>query len=134
MLEILTGIISGTVSGTGMGGGTILILILSVFMGINQHTAQGVNLVYFIPTSISAIIACIKEKLIDWKVGIPIATAGVVGAIIGAKISSNLEVTKLKKYFGLFLGVIALYEIYNIFKLYILKRNPNNIKEKENRR
>lgn len=134
MLEILTGVISGIVSGTGMGGGTILILILSVFMGINHHIAQGVNLVFFIPTSISAIIACIKEKLIDWKMGVPIATAGVIGAIIGAKISSNLEVNKLKKYFGLFLSAIAIYEIYNIFKLYIIKRNPNTIKEKENRR
>ena len=34
MLEVLIGIISGVISGTGMGGGTILILILSVFMGI----------------------------------------------------------------------------------------------------
>ena len=39
MLEFLTGTISGIVSGTGMGGGTILILILSVFMGIDQHVA-----------------------------------------------------------------------------------------------
>lgn len=130
MLEILTGVVSGIVSGTGIGGGTILILVLSAFMGINQHTAQGVNLVFFIPTSISSIITCIKEKLIDWKVGTPIASAGVVGAIIGAKISSNLEVNRLKKYFGVYLGVIAIYETYNIFKLYILKRNPNNIKEK----
>lgn len=46
MLEFFTGIISGTVSGTGMGGGTILILILSVFMGIDQHIAQATNLVF----------------------------------------------------------------------------------------
>ena len=62
MLEILTGIISGTVSGTGMGGGTILILILSVFMGIDQHVAQATNLIFFVPTSIAAIYINIKQK------------------------------------------------------------------------
>ena len=37
MWEIVTGLISGTVSGTGMGGGTILILVLSIFLGVEQH-------------------------------------------------------------------------------------------------
>ena len=66
MWEFLTGLISGTVSGTGMGGGTILILVLSVFLGIEQHVAQATNLVFFVPTSISAIIVSIKSKLIEW--------------------------------------------------------------------
>ena len=116
MLEILTGIISGTVSGTGMGGGTILILILSIFMGIDQHVAQATNLVFFIPTSITAIITTIKEKLINWKAGIPVATSGVVGAIFGAKISVNMDVNYLKKYFGIFLILITVYEIYSLIK------------------
>ena len=48
MLEILTGLVSGTVSGTGMGGGTILILVLSVFMGVEQHTAQKPQILCFL--------------------------------------------------------------------------------------
>ena len=107
MLEILTGLISGIVSGTGMGGGTILILILSFFMGINQHTAQATNLVFFVPTSISAILVSIQEKLINWNIAITIAVSGVIGAIIGAKISINMDVNRLKKYFGIFLSIIA---------------------------
>ena len=126
MLEVLTGLISGIISGTGMGGGTILILILSVFMGINQHTAQATNLIFFVPTSITAIIVSIKDKLIDWKVGIPIAVTGIIGAIIGARISVNMEVNNLKRYFGIFLALIAIYEIYSICKLYIFKRKSNN--------
>ena len=47
MIEILTGFISGIVSGTGMGGGTILILCLSLFLGIDQKIAQATNL-YFL--------------------------------------------------------------------------------------
>ena len=68
MIEILTGTISGAFSGIGMGGGTILILILSVFIGVEQHIAQATNLVFFVPTSITAIITTLKEKLINWKV------------------------------------------------------------------
>ena len=130
MLEILTGIISGTVSGTGMGGGTILILILSVFMGIDQHIAQASNLIFFIPTSITAIITTMKEKLIDWKIGIPVAIAGVIGAIFGAKISVNMDVNHLKRYFGIFLMLITIYEIYSLIKEYKIERKSNNKIEK----
>lgn len=126
MLEVLTGIISGTVSGTGMGGGTILILILSVFMGVDQHIAQATNLVFFVPTSITAIITTIKEKLINWKIGIPVAVSGIIGAIIGAKISVKMNVTLLKKYFGIFLLLITTYEIYSLIKTYKKEKNINN--------
>lgn len=118
MWEFITGLISGTVSGTGMGGGTILILVLSIFFGIEQHTAQATNLVFFVPTSISAIIVSIKSKLIDWKIGTILAISGVVGATIGANISSTMDVKNLKKCFGIFLALIAIYEIYSIIKEY----------------
>lgn len=126
MLEFFTGVISGTVSGTGMGGGTILILILSVFMGIDQHVAQGANLIFFVPTSISAIIITFKEKLINWKVGIPVAVSGIIGAIIGAKVSVNMDVNILKRYFGIFLMLITTYEIYSLIKEYKMSKKSNN--------
>ncbi len=126
MLEFLTGIISGTVSGTGMGGGTILILILSVFMGIDQHIAQATNLVFFVPTSITAIITTIKEKLINWKIGVPIALSGIIGAVFGAKISINMDVNSLKKYFGFFLILITMHEIYSLIKMYKKDKKINN--------
>lgn len=130
MWELITGIIAGTISGTGMGGGTILILVLSIFLDVEQHIAQATNLIFFIPTSISAIIVSIKNKLIEWKIGIPIAMAGIIGAIIGANVSSKLEVNKLKKYFGAFLMIIAIYEIYSIIKEYKKNKKTDNINEK----
>ena len=130
MLEIITGIIAGTISGTGMGGGTILILVLSIFLGIEQHKAQATNLIFFIPTSIAAIIVSIKYKLIEWKLGLTMSISGIVGAIIGAYISNNLDVQDLKRYFGLFLAIIGMYEIYSIYIEYKNKKHTNNkIKE-----
>lgn len=118
MVEIFTGIISGIVSGMGMGGGTILILILSLFLGLDQHIAQATNLVFFVPTSITSIIVNIKNKAINWRIGIPVAFFGVLGAIIGAKISINLDVKTLKKFFGIFLLLIAIYQTYSLIKQY----------------
>ena len=49
MINIITGIISGLASGLGIGGGTILILVLTVFQGVEQHVAQASNLIFYIP-------------------------------------------------------------------------------------
>ena len=126
MWEILTGIISGIISGTGMGGGTILILVLSIFLGIDQHIAQATNLVFFIPTAIAAIVVSIKSRLIEWKTGITIAITGVIGAVIGANISTKLNVRTLKHCFGIFLAIIAIYEMWSIYKEYKNQKNTNN--------
>lgn len=119
MAEVIIGVVSGIVSGTGMGGGTILIFLLSFFMGIEQHIAQATNLIFFIPTSIVAIIVNLKNKNIDLKLAILISIFGILGAIIGANISIHTDVKILKKCFGLFLAVITINEIYSIIKLYI---------------
>lgn len=126
MIEILAGVISGIVSALGMGGGTILILILSVFLGLNQKIAQATNLVFFVPTAITAIVMDVKRKIINWKIGITVAIFGVIGAIIGANIAINLDVKNLKKLFGLFLMIIAIYQIYEFIKEYKTLKKSNN--------
>ena len=126
MTEVLIGIISGIVSGTGMGGGTILIFLLSFIMGIEQHTAQATNLIFFIPTSIVAIIVNFKNKNIDTKQAIIISIFGVLGAIIGANIAIYMDVKLLKKGFGIFLIFVTINEIYSIIKLYKKDKKTNN--------
>ena len=118
MGEILIGIVSGIISGAGMGGGTILIFLLSFVMGVAQHKAQATNLIFFIPTSIVAIIVNLKNKNIDLKLATIISICGVIGAIIGANIAINIDVGLLKKIFGIFLALVAINEIYSIIKLY----------------
>ena len=118
MGEILIVIVSGIVSGAGMGGGTILIFLLSFVMGVEQHIAQATNLIFFIPTSIVAIIVNLKNKNIDLKLATIISICGILGAIIGANIAINIDVGLLKRFFGIFLAVVAINEIYSIIKLY----------------
>ena len=116
MFEILISLISGIVSGLGMGGGTILIFLLSNIVKIEQHTAQATNLIFFIPTSIVAIIVNLKNKNVNLKIAIIISLFGIIGAIIGSKIATNINVFILRKYFGIFLAIIAINEIYSIVK------------------
>ena len=128
MLKVLIGMFSGIFSGIGMGGGTILIFLLTTVAGIEQHIAQATNLIYFVPTAISAVIVNYKNKNIDTKLATIISICGAVGAVIGAKISVNTDVQKLKKLFGVFLAIIAIHEIYTLFKEYkqYKKRNTKS--------
>ena len=127
MKEIIIGVIAGIVGGLGMGGGTVLILILSIFNNVEQHIAQGANVVFFIPTAVAAIIVFIKNKNIKFKLGIPILLWGIVGTTIGASISSMLDVYVLRKFFGIFLIFIGLYQTYSVYKMYRKEKNRNNI-------
>ena len=126
MLEILIGILSGIISGTGMGGGTILIFLLTYVVGIEQHIAQATNLIFFIPTSIVAIIINMKNKNIDIKLAVFISVFGVLGAIIGANIAVAIQVKTLKIIFGIFLLIVAIYEIYTMYT------QKNMYKKKQN--
>lgn len=125
MKEILIGTFSGIFSGIGMGGGTILIFLLTTFAGLEQHIAQATNLIYFVPTAISAIIVNYRDKNIDTRLAKYISLYGIIGAIIGALISINLDVQKLRKFYGIFLAIIAIHEIYTLFKEYKLNRKRN---------
>lgn len=126
MKEILFGVISGTVAALGMGGGTVLILLLNLFTDMNQHIIQGTNLIFFIPTSITAIYMNVKNKTIDYKIAIPIIISGIFGAIIGANLSFRINNENLKKYFGIFLICIAIFEFYSFFIQYRLEKKENN--------
>lgn len=126
MGEIIIGTISGIISGTGMGGGTILIFLLTFLFQIEQHVAQATNLIFFIPTSIIAIIVNIKNRNINLKLGTLISVYGILGAIVGANISIKTNVKDLRKYFGIFLIAISINEIYSIIKQYKKEKNDKN--------
>ena len=131
MKEIIFGIIAGTVAALGMGGGTILIMLLNIFTKLNQHLIQGINLIFFIPTAIVAIYLNAKNKIIDYKISFLIIISGIVGAIVGAKLSFKNDNSNLKNYFGYFLLIIAFLETYEFFKKYILIKKEDNNSDKK---
>ena len=93
---------------------------------MNQHVAQGANLIFFIPTCIISIIINLKNKNIQKRTALIVSIAGIIGAIIGAEISSKIDVKSLKTMFGIFLIIIAIFQIYTFFRQYILEKKENN--------
>ncbi|MDR1913813.1 MAG: TSUP family transporter, partial [Clostridiales bacterium] len=64
---VIIGLLSGIISGMGIGGGTILIPALCILYDTQQQTAQNINLIYFIPTAIIALITHVKQGNIEKK-------------------------------------------------------------------
>ena len=93
-----------------------------MFLGIEQHCAQAINIIFFVPAALMAVFMNIKNKKINWNISIPVIIAGIIGAAIGASISIRLDTQTLKKCFGIFLAFIAIHEIYSLFKKYKLSK------------
>lgn len=97
----------------GLGGGGILIIYLSLFTNTNQLTAQGINLIFFIPIGILSLIIYGIKKQIKWKITIKIAIFGIIGAMAGILLADYLGGDITGKIFG---GLLVLMGIAEIFK------------------
>lgn len=114
-LLILFGLVGGVLGGMGMGGGTLLIPLLTIFGGIKQIGAQAINLIAFIPMAIIAIIIHAKNKLINFKVSIPLIISGVVFSVLGSLIANSINTLTLKILFGIFLVALGLFQAGSLF-------------------
>ena len=81
MLEIIIGILAGIFTGLGMGGGSVLILFLTLFLNLEQHIAQATNLLFFVPSALVCIIINTKRKLINFKNAMFFIVFGVIVAV-----------------------------------------------------
>jgi len=114
--EIVAGIMGGIIGGMGMGGGTLTIPLLTIFLGYNQLQAQGVNLVAFLPMAIIAIIIHIKNKLVDFKSTWLLAAVGSIFSLGGALVAVRLKNDVLTKLFALFLIGLAIWQFVELKK------------------
>lgn len=109
LILIICGIIGGVLGGMGMGGGTLLIPIMTFFLGIPQQTAQCINLVAFLPMSAVALVMHFKNKLVKfreiWKIIVPALLVAVPASFLALNLRSEL----LGKIFGGFLIALGVY-------------------------
>ncbi len=113
---LLFGFLAGIIGGMGMGGGTLLIPLLSIFCSISQILAQCYNLLAFLPMSIIAIIIHYKNKLIKTNYLLFLIGFGIIFSILGSIIANWIDKSVLKTLYGIFLIVLSLFEIYKIIK------------------
>lgn len=110
-LAIVIGLISGIISGMGVGGGTVLIPALVFIYGMEQHAAQSINLIYFIPTAAIALITHIKEGNIEKQALKPFILWGALSAAAGAFLAAAVGSGLLRKIFGVFLLIMGIVEL-----------------------
>lgn len=126
VFRILAGLVGGVVGGMGMGGGTLLIPILTIFLSFTQLQAQGINLIAFIPMSIVAIILHTKNKLIKFKESWLLAVFGAITSFLSALVATNLKNSVLKKLFAIFLIGLGIWQAVEV-----IKQIKKNKKQKE---
>ena len=118
-IDVLAGAICGILSGFGLGGGSILLVYLSHFASVGQAQAQGINLIYFIPTAAASLVFHIRNKLINLSVFFRCAVPGVIFSAVSAIIATSIEPDILRKFFGIFLVISGV-------KILFSKNIPNN--------
>lgn len=111
-LPILAGTITGILSGFGIGGGTLLLVYLTVFANLEQTQAQGINLLYFLPAALFSLPSHIKNGYIVKPVLFPAILTGLVCAAGAAWIATGLDTALLRKLFGFFLILIGLTQLF----------------------
>ena len=107
---VVAGVTAGVLGGMGMGGGTLLIPLLSIFYAVSQHTAQAVNLISFIPMAIVAIIIHLKNKIIKFDKILFVIIPGVLTCIAGCFIAKTMSGDLLKRVFGGFLLALSVFQ------------------------
>ena len=111
LLPFAVGTAVGVLSGFGIGGGTILLVYLTAAAGMDQHLAQGINLLYFLPAAVLALPSHRKHGLIEKKALLPAICAGLACAGVSAWISAGIDTKILRKIFGGFLILVGSYQI-----------------------
>lgn len=113
-LYVLFGIIGGIFGGLGMGGGTLLIPLLTIFLNLDQKMCQGINLISFLVMALISILIHHKHGYIKLN-GIPyIIISGILFSILGAFLVNYLSTFVLRIIFGVFLIFLAVIEFLKI--------------------
>ena len=112
VFSVLAGILCGILSGFGVGGGTVLMLFMVYIAGLPQQMAQGINLLYFLPTAAAALFSHFKNKLIDVHSAIPAILAGVLAAVMTSFIATAMDTNLLRRCWGVFLIAVGLMELF----------------------
>ena len=96
----------------GFCGGMILIPVLTLLLGFEQKIAQGINLLYFIPTGAVALWVHSKNKSIEFKAALIMATLGVIGSVGGSLLAGVLPSHTLRRFFATLIIVVGFNEFY----------------------
>lgn len=111
MLNAVAGCILGFLSGLGVGGGSLLLLWLTLVQGVAQPEARLINLMFFLPCALIATFFRRRQGTFSWNVILPAAAAGILGAYLGSLLGGYLDTGMLKKAFGVLFILCGIREL-----------------------
>jgi len=100
LISLAVGTLLGALAGLGTGGGSLLLLWLTLIMGMPQQGARSINLLFFLPGALIASFLRRKQGVLEVKKLIPAMVAGCLAAAAGSLLSRVLDTEILKKCFG----------------------------------
>ena len=103
LLPALIGFGTGILSAWGIGGGTLLLLCMTLFLGVEQQTAQGINLLYFLPSAAAALFFHRKNGYLEKNAVKNAVPLGTLCALAAAWCATSIDISVFRKPFGLFL-------------------------------
>ncbi|MGH2807857.1 MAG: sulfite exporter TauE/SafE family protein [Actinomycetota bacterium] len=108
LITVAAGAAVGIISAIfGIGGGSVMVPFMVLMLGMGQHVAEGTSLLVVVPTSIAGVIAHRKSKYVSMRNFLGLGIAGVVGAVLGARVALLLEGDQLRTFFALFLAAVG---------------------------
>lgn len=109
---ITVGATLGFLSGIGVGGGSLLMLWLTLVLGMDHNTARNINLLFFLPSAAIATAFRWKQGALKLKKILPAVLAGCAGAAVFAWLSRHIDISLVKKLFGFLLLATGLRELF----------------------
>ncbi len=110
-INALAGAATGVITGFGIGGGTLLILWLTMVRKTDQLAAQGINLIYFLPSAVCALVSHIRNRRVLLRAVIFCTVAGVPATIFAALFAAEIDTSLLRRIFGGFLIIVGVSEL-----------------------
>ncbi len=101
--ELMVGLLTGILSGFGVGGGSLLMLYLTMFAGVQQYAAGGINLLYFIACAPAALWSHVKNGLVERPAVLWCTLAGLPVSVAAAFLASWINVDLLRRAWGVLL-------------------------------
>lgn len=129
IISSIAGFLSGAVGAMGLGGGAVLLIYLTVFQHTPQFKAQGMNLIFFIPIAVLAVIIYAFKKEIKWKEILPLILGGLIGSGMGLMVSNAFGQDFVSKIFAVLLIALGLKELFT--KQPLKKNKKGGIVKKE---
>lgn len=112
LFSILVGTVLGFLTGLGTGGGSLLVLWLTLVLQTDPQQAKIINLMFFLPAAvISTVLRWYRGGIPFRKILLP-ALAGCVTAALFSFFSKSLDVTQLQKLFGILLIFTGIRELF----------------------